>query len=170
MANPKFEMDVIEYARKFAIRLFAGEANEDDRVADTIRLAWQFARTAGPTATVGSCVRYAVTRAKSVRMLGMSVRSIDHPRNSNEVSREHLDVSDLFSGIYRERDDPAVIVQVRLDFADWLESLSPLQVTVVRLLVNGERPSDVAKAAGVSAGRVSQLRRELLANWNEFTE
>ncbi len=169
MANSKFEMDVIEYAQKFARKRFATAINRDDLIADTVRLAWQFARSAGPTATAGTCIRYAMTRAVSARMLGMTVRSIDHPRNREDCPRERLDVGDLWD-LFRERDDPAVIVQVRVDFAAWLASLPPKKATAVRLLAIGERPTDVAKAMNVSDAWVSVLKKELLANWREFTE
>ena len=40
--------------------------------------------------------------------------------------------------------------------------------SVVAGLMNGERTQDVADKVGVSAARVSQLRRELHASWRAF--
>lgn len=60
------------------------------------------------------------------------------------------------------------VVAFRCDFADWLESLSRRDRGVTEALSVGHRTSDVARRFSVSAGRVSQLRRELAESWHQF--
>jgi hypothetical protein len=60
------------------------------------------------------------------------------------------------------------IVAFRVDFADWLKSLRRRDRRIAESLALGNRTSDVAKRFKVSAGRVSQLRRELAASWRQF--
>jgi FixJ family two-component response regulator len=64
---------------------------------------------------------------------------------------------------------PADVVRVRLDFNDWLNTLSRRNRRVAKFLTLGNRTSDAARKFGVSQGRVSQLRKELKAAWDKFT-
>ena len=60
------------------------------------------------------------------------------------------------------------IVAFRCDFSDWLKSLRRRDRRIAESLAIGNRTGDVAKRFNVSAGRVSQLRRELAASWRAF--
>ena len=60
-------------------------------------------------------------------------------------------------------------VAFRVDFADWLKSLRRRDRRIAESLSLGNTTSDVAKRFKVSAGRVSQLRRELAKSWKDFT-
>jgi hypothetical protein len=57
----------------------------------------------------------------------------------------------------------------RIDFPEWLTSLSARDRRIVDKLASGEGTGTVARMFGVSASRVSQLRKELKASWLEFT-
>lgn len=59
-------------------------------------------------------------------------------------------------------------VQFRLDFPAWVNSLPPPKRAVLDRLLAGDRPGDIAAAAGVSAARVSQVRAELRASYATF--
>jgi len=61
------------------------------------------------------------------------------------------------------------IVTFRVDFADWLASLSRRKRRITETLALGHRTQDVARRFHLSSGRVSQLRRELATSWREFT-
>jgi hypothetical protein len=61
------------------------------------------------------------------------------------------------------------IVAFRLDFPAWLSTLSRRDRHIAEILALGHSTSAVAKRFDVSAGRVSQLRRELATSWREFT-
>lgn len=56
----------------------------------------------------------------------------------------------------------------RIDFPQWLGTLSARDRRIVNDLATGERTGDVARKFGVSAGRVSQLRGQLKESWEEF--
>ena len=60
------------------------------------------------------------------------------------------------------------IVAFRVDFADWLKSLKRRDRRIAEFLSLGHRTSTAARKFGVSAGRISQLRRELAENWKKF--
>jgi hypothetical protein len=59
-------------------------------------------------------------------------------------------------------------VAFRCDFPSWLSTLSKRDRRLVQDLAAGERTGVVARKFGVSASRVSQLRGELKASWEEF--
>ena len=59
-------------------------------------------------------------------------------------------------------------VAVRLDMQAWLATLSRRLRRMARDLAYGYSTSEVAKQHGVTAGRVSQLRRELYEGWQVF--
>ncbi len=67
-----------------------------------------------------------------------------------------------------KRAGPADIARVRIDFADWLGSLKRRDRRVAEFLANGETTTAAAKKFKVSAGRISQLRKELGENWRRF--
>lgn len=84
---------------------------------------------------------------------------------------------------WRERDDnqwrellvedgrhgsPAEVATLRIDIEGWLDSLAFRDRCVATLLAVGERTSDVAQRLGITAGRVSQLKRMLAKSWAEF--
>ena len=60
------------------------------------------------------------------------------------------------------------IVAFRVDFSDWLKSLRRRDRRIAESLALGNRTGDVAKRFKVSAGRVSQLRRELAESLRAF--
>ncbi|HKB37470.1 MAG TPA: hypothetical protein VKD72_13570 [Gemmataceae bacterium] len=59
-------------------------------------------------------------------------------------------------------------VVFRLDFPAWVGSRSERDRRVIDDLLQGERTLDVADKHGLSPGRVSQLRREFMASWEQF--
>lgn len=59
-------------------------------------------------------------------------------------------------------------VSFRLDFPRWRKSHSARNRHVIDALMRGEPAGVVAARLGISAGRVSQLRRELRDDWSSF--
>jgi hypothetical protein len=59
-------------------------------------------------------------------------------------------------------------VQFRIDFPSWLMTLTDRDRRVIEDLMVGERTSDVADKYGLTAGRISQLRREFVQDWTRF--
>jgi len=63
---------------------------------------------------------------------------------------------------------PADTARVRLDFSDWLDSLKRRDRRIAEALAVGNRTADVARKFKISAGRISQLRREFAESWRKF--
>jgi hypothetical protein len=87
---------------------------------------------------------------------------------------ESLDVFDDRKGGWREilvedrTATPAGIAASRIDFQAWLRRLSRPQRRVAKVLASGERTMAAAKRFRLSPARISQLRGELRASWEEF--
>jgi uroporphyrinogen-III synthase len=56
----------------------------------------------------------------------------------------------------------------RIDVAAWFRSLARKKRRIAQTLARGEGTGKVARMFGLTAGRVSQLRRELAESWEEF--
>jgi hypothetical protein len=63
---------------------------------------------------------------------------------------------------------PAEIAGFKIDFADWLKRLKRSKRQVALRLIAGDTTSEVAGHFRLSLARVSQLRRELQTDWDEF--
>lgn len=63
---------------------------------------------------------------------------------------------------------PADTAVVRIDFEEWMSSLSDRDRKIAEALSEGETTQDVALRFHVSSGRISQKRRGYLESWNEF--
>jgi hypothetical protein len=59
-------------------------------------------------------------------------------------------------------------VAFRLDFADWLQSLSARDRQLIRFLALGNTTSEAARKFKISSARISQMRSELKAKWQQF--
>ena len=91
---------------------------------------------------------------------GVVVERLDHFDKTEEAWQEVL-IEDKHAG-------PADTARVRLDFSEWLASLPCRHRRLAQYLSLGNRTSDAAKKFRVSAGRVSQLRKELADSWRKF--
>ena len=89
---------------------------------------------------------------------------------------ERLDRFDDHENGWREAvvEDPRTPVfdQVcfRIDFPAWLARLSSRDRRIAESLALGNSTKTVARRFRLSAGRVSQLRREFYRSWREFTD
>ena len=88
------------------------------------------------------------------------VERLDHYDNDEQAWSEVL-VEDRHAG-------PAETARVRLDFSDWLDSLKRRDRKIAEALSVGNSTGDVARKFKISAGRISQLRRELAESWRKF--
>ena len=61
-------------------------------------------------------------------------------------------------------------VAARMDVTAWFTTLTKRMMEIAKDLAFGCSTSEVAKKHGVSAGRISQLRRTLEASWNTFQQ
>jgi hypothetical protein len=114
-----------------------------------------------------------VMSAASQRRHGFRVEellppSLAYERLKSEPVGQRL--HDAFEERLRDNTRSPVLDQVvfRLDFRGWLATLSDRNRQVVDELMAGEGTGEVARKFGVSAGRVSQLRRQFEGDWAVF--
>ena len=63
---------------------------------------------------------------------------------------------------------PAEVAAMRIDFGQWLGTLSVRNREIAETLGAGHTTAKVAERFGISASRVSQLRREFAESWGRF--
>jgi hypothetical protein len=121
-------------------------------------------------------VNYAVRQVRAGRKLGcrQNVRDVMSPyaqrrkRFSVRPITER-DVHDEWEELTVDRKaNPADVAACRVDFRDWLGRLRRFKRQVALRLAQGDSTSEAARYFRLSPARISQLRRELLASWNEF--
>jgi hypothetical protein len=59
-------------------------------------------------------------------------------------------------------------VQFKLDFADWLHTLTARERRLIRAMLRNERTKDLSRQFELSQGRISQLRRQFRDDWRRF--
>jgi hypothetical protein len=96
----------------------------------------------------------------SQRHKGFHVERLDH-RDDEENAWQEILLEDKNAG-------PAEIAATRIDFAAWLKELPARARRITKLLATGEKTNIVAEKFRVSAGRISQLRKELAHSWKAF--
>jgi len=156
----------------------------EDAVASVVALAFKAYRRLeeqGRACEVrpSSLAHYAVLGTKAGRRLGSRFSSQDvlSRRARMRHGFELLLGADLGDGEIREwhealQDNTLTPIPdqaaFRIDFPRWLGTLSRRNRQLAEDLAAGHRPNDVASRFKLTAGRVSQLRRELAAAWRQF--
>jgi hypothetical protein len=122
--------------------------------------------------------QFAIKRVRAGRRPGSrsNSRDIMSPRaqSTKGFTIERLDRFNQRTGEWREvlledrTAGPAQIAETRIDFADWLKTLSKRDRQLAERLARGETTGCVARMFRVAAARVSQLRRELCGSWHRF--
>jgi hypothetical protein len=157
-----------------------------DAIQEMIGLAWQWHlklaengkdSTRFPTALA----TYSARAVKSGRRLVGQERSKDvlsllaQQRHHFAVRRlpdfETLSDNPLTEALAdNTKSPPDETVCFKLDFAAWLDSLRNRDRAIAQDLMIGERTLDVAREYGLSAARISQLRREFCQDWHMFCD
>jgi len=91
---------------------------------------------------------------------GLQQLSLDSPAVGTDQWREVI--------IEDRSTSPAETAIARLDFNAWLKSLPPQKRSVAEELATGESTSEVARHFRLTPGRISQIRRELETDWQQF--
>ena len=122
--------------------------------------------------------RFAISQVRAGRQVGASLNARDvlsyHAHRKQGFIVERLDRLDWSHSGWIEViiEDPhtPVFDQVwfRIDFPAWLSQLSRRNREIAEALAIGDSTQLVAKRFGVSAGRISQIRRELYDSWLGF--
>jgi hypothetical protein len=143
-------------------------------------LAYEQLRKTGKShlAFAGALARYGVAHVRAGRSVGTPLNSYDvlsvYAQQMRRIDVERLDRFDAEEDAWQEvavedkRSTPADIAALRIDFRTWLAELTPRHRTIAKSLAIGETTQSTAKKFRVSAGRVSQIRRELKNSWEEF--
>lgn len=174
-------------------------ARKDDKVAETVALAWQwYIRLAERGKDVSQFpMTFIFTVARAVkcgrRVTGQEkakevLSPLAQQRHSFRV--EALPIStrtrheDLYGRIdgqrhldaYEERLQDNTITPVpdqvcfRLDFPAWLETLTARERRIIQAMAQNERTGALSKQFEVSPGRISQLRREFHQSWRRYCD
>lgn len=127
-----------------------------EQTADAVSYAWEFAQRGNGTPS--TVAYYALRRVKTG--FRNSVRSIDGPPSrtgQQKPKRVGFNLAEYAS----DESDPAEAAAFRMDFTDWQADLNHRHRAIADALASGDRTEEVAERFAVSAGRVSQIRREL---------
>ncbi|MCH8148689.1 MAG: hypothetical protein IH987_11940 [Planctomycetes bacterium] len=175
-------LPVIQESASFAFRYLPPEARQEAVQDVTVGALVAFvqlvklgkARLAYPTVLA----RYGIAQFRCGRRVGsrLNVRDVSsrYAQRKKKFVVERLDRFCAKQNVWREvlvedrRATPADIVAVRIDFADWLKSLSWRLRRIANLLATGETTGAAAKKFRVTPGRISQIRRELEQSWRTF--
>jgi hypothetical protein len=129
-------------------------------------------------ATPSSLVWYAMLQVRRGRVAGCRL-------NGREVMSRYAQIGHGFKVVPLQNHDPdddtwvndivecrnaSVLDQIaiRMDFRSWLESLGRRTRRIAMDLARGFTTSEVASKYRLSAGRISQIRRELENAWRQF--
>jgi hypothetical protein len=124
--------------------------------------------------------RFAVAQTRAHRKVGghLNCKDISSPycQTHKGVIVERLDRFDGEEGRWVEavvEDHHTPVpeqVAFRCDFPAWLNTLSRRNRRIAQALAIGHSTSEIARRFKLSAGRVSQLRRELHRSWTRFLD
>jgi DNA-binding NarL/FixJ family response regulator len=167
--KPDFYRDVVPVVSLHAKLVFRGQHDADDKLSDAISVAWQALLTAPQEASPQSLAVYACLRVKSGRQFRQSAKSIDGP-NPRRHRKPKRNKADLGKVLARERNNPAALATVKMDFTAWLPLLTQREHRYLEAFLSGETTKEIARRFRVSTARVSQVRRELWEHWKAFTD
>jgi hypothetical protein len=112
-------------------------------------------RKVGGSLNVNDVSSYYAQKAK-----GFTLESLDRFDQQNDEWKELL-IEDRHAG-------PAEIAASRIDVGEWFKLLPKRTRQMAKTLASGETTKKAARKHGVSPGRISQMRRELMDNWRAF--
>jgi hypothetical protein len=167
-----------------AFRDLTCAAQKDDGIAETVALCWiwfQPLAEQGKDATefVSALAGYATRAVRSGRRLCGPEKARDvlslraHQRHQFTIcSRPDSSGRNgrALEEALQDNSQTPILDQVvfRLDFPRWRRTRTERDRRLLDDLMVGERPWKVSQKLGLSPGRISQLRRELRADWDRF--
>ncbi len=156
----------------------------EEQIAESVAWSWAFfvrvrRRGKNPSEFPTALAKFAVKHVRSGRLLGQSRNStelctaLSSSRRGGLVSLDELEPRTGTSWkamlVDSRSFSPADAAAARMDVAAWLNSLSRRDRRLAERLATGERTGQVARAFGLSAARISQLRDKFRRSWKEFT-
>ncbi len=173
---------IVKYAR-FAFRHVRGQDRADliqETIANAMVSFRRLVRRGRESVAHASVLaKYAIRQIKDGRRVGSSLCCSDvlspYAQRLKSLTVERLDRHDKDDEntwceilIEDKHAGPDEIARTRIDFSDWLASLKRRDRRVAEFLANGETTKAAARKFKVSAGRISQLRKELARSWQRF--
>jgi hypothetical protein len=171
------------HARIYFRRLKCPHEREE-AVAECLALAWWWfvrlvRRGKNPETFISVLADFAARAVASGRRLcghqkaNEVLSPIAQRRHGFTVQRLHpyaYPPHSLWKQAVHDNTQTPVIEQVvfRVDFSAWLQTRTKRDRRIIDRLLLGERTGAVAQAFGLSAGRVTQLRRQFHADWLRF--
>ena len=175
-------LPAIQASAAYAFRYLESEEREEAIQDVTVGTMIAYRRLAASgrihLAYPSALARFGITQYFSGRHSGRrhNVRDVSstYAQRKKRFRLERLDHYDFKQQSWREvlledrRASPADIASARIDFQDWLATLSDRLRKIANVLATGESTSAVANMFQISSGRVSQIRRELERSWRIF--
>lgn len=123
-------------------------------------------------------VQFAIKQVRDGRRVGTKLNikdvSSEYAQRRQGFSVASLDRYDQKTGKWREiliedrHAGPAQTAAARIDIGEWFANLPRRKRRVAATLASGESTKTAARKHRVSPGRISQLRRELMEDWQSF--
>lgn len=182
-AEPDF-LDMLPSIRRVASYAFRHlrSAVREDLVAEVIANAFAafrrlVARGKAALAYPTALAKFAIRQVREGRRVG-SKRNVLDVLSSYAQRRKGFSVQPLSEVTNRSEwqelvvedrhASPAEVASLKIDFADWLKRLKRSKCKVALRLIAGDTTNEVAERFRLSPARISQLRKELQRDWNEF--
>jgi hypothetical protein len=131
-------------------------------------------RGVAESATASTLAWYAALQVKRGRPAGSRMNSKEplsrYAQLSNQIEIVQLHGKWIDAMVEDKRASVPDQVAAKIDVAAWFATLSPRMKRIARDLAQGFTTSEVATKHGVTAGRISQLRRKLEASWAAFQQ
>lgn len=173
-------MPTIERQASYAFRHLDVETKME-AMADVVANTWvAFYRLAekgkASLAYPTTLVRYAVAQFYAGRRVGTPTNTLDVTSPASKKKHGHLVESitpadeDSWKSLVVEdrRSGPADVAATRIDFGNWLATLPCQRRRMVSQMCEGHTTSELAETYAVSRSRISQIRKELEDNWDQF--
>jgi DNA-directed RNA polymerase specialized sigma24 family protein len=148
-----------------------------EAIADCVAHAWEgylslIRRGKQPWAFPTMLATFAAQRTKVGRKVGkeMNAKDVYNAAYAGRTRLEHPDGPSWHELMADDMQTPVPDqVAFRIDFPAWLDTLAERQRDIAEMLLAGCMAGDVAKRFGLSNGRVTQIRQELIAEWERYT-
>ena len=166
---------------QFAFRRLSSESRED-AIAEVCASAFvACARLAAldrsSDAYAMPLARFAIAQYRAGRRVGLALNKEDvlspYCQECTGIARHSLEAevggrSWEELAVENRHATPADVAACRIDFRAWLRLLTRPKRVAAKLLASGVGTGEAAARLGVTRGRISQLRKELKAQWESF--
>jgi DNA-binding NarL/FixJ family response regulator len=136
---------------------------------DAESVAFELEETAPPHVKPASIGYMAVRRVGIGRQFRQSIRSVTTRKMDKRCKRPtvrqvHVHLHDVAA----VDAPPSEAVPGWMDYQEWLSRLNDRRRAIAEALSVGSTTTEVAREFGLSLGRISQMRREFMRDWDKF--